>query len=98
MNDALSTMLIVFEVTENMKGVVEGALTSSPFFGGLIGAIVSKIFVKYSLRMNIISLDIIFIFGGFLLIVDNIYVFLLGRFFVGMASGFNTVYVAIYLK
>lgn len=86
-NDALSTLLIVFEVDEDNKPFVRGLLTSSLYIGAFVGAITSKYFEALGLRNGIIIIDIFLILGSIMQAIDSIILFTIGRFIAGLGSG-----------
>lgn len=66
MNDALKTMLIIFDISKEWKSIVQGAITSSIFVGAFIGALFTSYFLKMSCRKAIMIVDALLITGSVL--------------------------------
>lgn len=96
MNNALNTLLIVFQIKEVDYSFYRGILTSSLYLGALIGAIISSFIERINLGIRLA--DVCLFSGQFLQIVDNIYIFLLGRLIAGVGSGLQSVCIPLYTR
>lgn len=66
MNDALKSLVIYYEISNDWKSVIEGLLTSSVYLGAFIGTFLSLFLVNRSLRKGIILLDLLMVTGAFI--------------------------------
>lgn len=98
MNNALSTMLIVFEIEEANKGYARSFLTSSMYVGAFLGTVLSQVSVGLGYRANIFLLDIFMIVGSVMQISDNLYLFLLGRLIAGLGCGMNSIFISLFIR
>ncbi|KAM3140984.1 hypothetical protein pb186bvf_006995 [Paramecium bursaria] len=98
MNNALKTMLNVFEATEDNKGLITGIITSSIQVGCLLGCIVTSFQKVQNVRQFIMIGDILLVIGSLLQTQNIIILFVLGRVIAGFGGGVVSAYSSIYLK
>jgi SP family sugar:H+ symporter-like MFS transporter len=96
MNNALTTLYIVFDISKEDESFFAGALTSSSYIGALFGGIITTFIKKY--HTGIIIADICLFLGSSLLIMDNIYIFFLGRIIAGIGCGMCAVCQPVFIR
>jgi hypothetical protein len=67
MNNALKIMLVVFDVHESDRGLMEGVLQSSLYFGCILGSAFGLYILRISLRKILLVIDILIILGASML-------------------------------
>lgn len=98
MNDAMNTMLIVFDISDQYKSVIRGMLTGSAYLGALIGVIMSSFIIHLSTRKLTFIMDAFMIIGLSLLTINNLPLFLIGRILAGVGGGMSSILTAIFVK
>lgn len=98
MNNALKTMLEVFDISKEYQGLTEGLLSSSVSVGCFVGAILNMILHKTSIRKLIMIADVLLVLGSGILYFDNIFIFLVGRILTGIGAGIVTTFTTLYIK
>ncbi|KAM3132318.1 hypothetical protein pb186bvf_015648 [Paramecium bursaria] len=96
MNNALNIMLIIFEVSNQNQQLVKGLLQSSFYIGALIGAILAAYIKRLHLAMMLC--DACLFVGSSILIVDNLYLFLIGRVITGIGGGIQATCLPLFMR
>lgn len=98
MNNALKIMCLVFEVSKDSEGLMQGILSSSVYFGCLLGSITGIKILRFGVRKCLMVIDVCVILGCSLLWIKNIYVFLIGRVIMGIGCGLSPAISSYYLQ
>jgi predicted MFS family arabinose efflux permease len=67
MNNALKIMIVVFNVSENDRGLVEGLLQSTLYCGCFIGSLLGVLVLPYGIKRCLTLVDILIILGAAML-------------------------------